>query len=58
MRIPVQIAYAEYADTENNVGASLIALCNDGTIWLKDRPWQDGHDWVQIEPIPQPEGSQ
>lgn len=58
MRKPVQIAFAEYADTENNVNGSLVALCNDGTIWLLDRPWTQGFEWTEIESIPQPEGNQ
>jgi hypothetical protein len=30
--------------------STLVALCNDGTLWSKT----GGHDWEEIEPVPQP----
>lgn len=55
----IQIAVAEYgsesqseSDSSSMWGRTLIALCNDGTIWeINDR--FDKHQWYPIPPIPQ-----
>lgn len=35
----------------------LFALCDDGTMWMNERPYypkgQVGCDWFQVRPIPQ-----
>lgn len=51
MRKVIQISFAAYQ------GCGLVVLCDDGTMWMNERPHDPngkvGCDWFQIKPISQ-----
>jgi hypothetical protein len=43
----IQIAYSEIP-TESDGTGTVLALCNDGSLWFRIDPWKDGHNWHRI----------
>jgi len=51
-RKPIQIAVQSHDDgTGFNAFCELYALCDDGTIWMRE-PWKEGSEWEQQPEIP------
>lgn len=46
----IQISFAVYQ------GCGLVALCDDGTIWMNERPHDPNGklncEWFQVRPVP------
>lgn len=52
MRKVVQISIALMSgETMDSLGGGIVALCDDGTMWIKDTAIID--DWQQIPNVPQ-----
>lgn len=50
----IQIAMSESSDSENGGNRTLLALCDDGTLWELVTPSgpDDKPRWVHVLPIP------
>ena len=53
MRKPIQIAYLPPFDAPHlTVLDQLVALCDDGTLWIMNAP-RDGGEWERLAGVPQ-----
>lgn len=48
----IQISVSESASEDLIPTGTLIALCDDGTLWMKINPWEKENNWEQIDSIP------
>ena len=44
-----QIAMSESSDGEGNASVSVLALCDDGSLWFRSDPWDNGSRWRRID---------
>jgi hypothetical protein len=49
MRTVKQIAISESVGPEEQSSATLVALCDDGTLWYRLDPWSDKYSWNQMD---------
>ena len=44
----IQISYSEMPQDNEGTG-TILALCDDGTLWWRVDPWKDGHSWHKLD---------
>jgi hypothetical protein len=48
-----QIATTPYEDRDGTIRTHLFALCEDGSLWVKDNPSDDSEtEWAPVEALP------
>lgn len=43
----IQISFALHQ------GGALVALCDDGSMWILERPWDGASQWERVKDIPE-----